>query len=388
MPADRHQLIMGGMEDCVLSIFKLTKHAQKRCRERNISLEELQKRNPRVTIVKHKNTIITVYHKETKNHFIEIVNHSPKILKNSLGQYIAEIYCDNIVIPILYGRQRRNMIAMQDLLDCQLFYLNETKTLQITTLSRDRSFFSYNFLNTIVKKIVKMGKDVYSFRIGRIDISGIGQDIQKDLNEKYGKIIYFFYYQNFLYFFTIFHLQFVRDFIDFLKISHNKVIFFSTQTHEVLKDEDEIIHYILPKNSQDENMKKVLCPESVIHFFLKKRMSKMYEIKNFIGCDIEYIESENVFKISSDTLDINHCEALFMDMIYYSNPENNKKKLTGLLKYGKITVSGQIKTEKVVKKKITIYYQENEVIFISYSIKSIKKLLMEYSLTINNVKIY
>jgi len=66
MPITEYQKIMGGLSDHVFSSVNLTKHAQKRCRQRNIPLEELQKKNPAPVVIRNGRTIITTYYDDSK----------------------------------------------------------------------------------------------------------------------------------------------------------------------------------------------------------------------------------------------------------------------------------------------------------------------------------
>lgn len=148
MPITFHDKIMGGLTDIKLTHVDLTKHAKKRCRQRGISLEDIQKKNPEPTLITKGRTILTAYFEETKEYPVSVVHDNPRIIKNSKNKYYSYVTISKEIIPHFVGKGGRNLKSMNL---CKIYLENEN--VKIISDNLEDAIFFNNFISELIKHI-------------------------------------------------------------------------------------------------------------------------------------------------------------------------------------------------------------------------------------------
>lgn len=389
MPITDHDKIVGGLNDIILSKFKLTKHAFKRCRERHISLEEIQKRKPACTLITNGKKLITAFYQETKPKIIEIVQENPKIMKNSLGYYIAEITSDPQFFPFFAGKQWKNINFLKNMLGCDII-VNDEQKIQIVTENTDHAVFCYYFLESFIENL--KNKDFRNFRLGFIP--NIDPTKKENTNQLFGNKISLFHFDNCLFFFTSSSVKLLQKLLTHLGKKSSEILFFSNRPGEILedavlqevqKDEDSSDEEIIVQN-HDKGKKfmcNVECSPNIIPLIIGSQKKRLLEIKNFLGCKINFRKKYNAFRFIADSHEnMMFSIDFFKELIKYLCPENNNGKM-GNLVFGKIMIEPSSNQDEK-NDEMSIYYRGNELFFCCRK-SGLKKLLKKISKTESDI---
>ena len=197
MPITRYDKIIGGLEDCVLSHVTLTKHAKKRCKQRQISLESVQKKNPEATLIKNGRTVITAYYDRPKNKVIEVANENPLVLKTNLNGYLVEVPCTEELIPKIIGSRGRNIHNLSESFKVKMKVDGEKKIIRIFCQSMEKAVFMNNFMIALIGHMEESQSKCFIFGCFNGEIKEADRN---NLEEKFGKKLTFFVRENYIYY--------------------------------------------------------------------------------------------------------------------------------------------------------------------------------------------
>ena len=174
MPITEWEEIKGGLKDFKMDNLNITYHAKKRCKERNIPLEDLRKSHGKagkpilvgktvVTAISNNNIHENTETDENKN--VEIMMVDPEIYKFN-NNYIAKIRCPENIIGHIIGKSHRHINNLKTFINGNI-YLDNAKFV-IETNNVDDTLMMYNILEIIINtKKLDLSKDtrVYTSRV-------------------------------------------------------------------------------------------------------------------------------------------------------------------------------------------------------------------------------
>jgi len=146
MPPTKHDLIMGGVEDIVLTPYILTKHAKRRCKERKISLESVQKKDSSIHMVTKGKILVTAW------------------LRDNFD-FHTNLECPESKIAYFIGKNGRNMKRLSDFLGIRIEII-ETG-IKVISDDYEKKKFSCIFLNELIRFLIESKSNNFIF--GRIE---------------------------------------------------------------------------------------------------------------------------------------------------------------------------------------------------------------------------
>lgn len=375
MPLTQHQKIMGGYSDITLSKYSLTKHAFARIKERNISIQDIEKSDSDIVLINQGRVLITAYNDEKVLKILNIVMETPKVLLMSNGNYVSEILCKKNIIGILFGKNERNLLALKELLKVELMYDGDKIKIECNNLQFN--VFGNRFLSSLVENIEKNEANV--FRIGVVDLQFNKK--AEYIENIFATKIFFFKYDTKFIFYTFEHIYYFHKLLDFLNMQPSDLYYYSSRKNDKFHFTNTNLSIITKINNyynekialfSTECVKEFLTYQAFINYPLYLKKSKIIiKIAKLLDCTLNIID--NKLEIIAENRDkYNLCVYVIEKINDYADPKKNKH--NGLINFGKITIDNKIEIEKDSETYSLIFF-ENNIFYVCYWMKSINKIL-------------
>ncbi len=150
MPVSEFDLIMAGMKDFRMDDLKISAHARKRCKERNIPLEDLRRSHKNISgvpIIKG-HTVVTA------------INKLNTVVDTSKYTHVFYISCSPDHVGRIMGKKQENISQIKNFLkiDFKISYEDYSKCLRVQTCTIEDEKFIKQFL-TVFYDVMKTSEN-------------------------------------------------------------------------------------------------------------------------------------------------------------------------------------------------------------------------------------
>lgn len=181
MPVSEKDKVLAGLpeHDIILTYLDPSDHCVKRCKERGIHLEELQKSNPKPFMAVVGRTIKTAYyvksHEEKLKDTVRGIYRGPNIVRNE-NLFIGRVVCSNKLFYYIHGVGGSRIKQLRSMIDGDIFYDEKQTVIRVETFILEDVKFMVKLLIASIDVLRKNPRE------GVLHYDSIDIDV-KDCNE-------------------------------------------------------------------------------------------------------------------------------------------------------------------------------------------------------------